>query len=274
MPWKKFEIEACKFLKNKIQEKDIHIDYLGGSDSTAKDIKIFKKKKLNTIIEIKEQNAQMGQLVIIFNKNRSKFNLSNKSVDYKDKLKISSKIIKYINENFKEYQNPSQKGIRLKCDKDLSYNYIDNFNKIKKYNYFLSHNENDEIKLVHRNNFKKYFEVTPIIRRKKSGTDYLKNKNYKEVKDYIQTKLSLKIQKNNKGYFIIIPNEYKKNYQKKKDRYFNIKGNKFYLSPVKNIFYIKKCSKTNNPNIIFEIKFSSKEKEDDLNNLINKIRNS
>ena len=42
MPWKNFEKEACKFLKEKIKDKKINIDCFGGSDSTAKDIKISK----------------------------------------------------------------------------------------------------------------------------------------------------------------------------------------------------------------------------------------
>ena len=94
MPWKKFEEDASNFLKNKIKKKDIIIESLGGSDSTAKDIKIFKKDKLKAIIEIKEENAQMGQLVVIFNQDKSKFVLSKKSIDYEEKLKISSDILK------------------------------------------------------------------------------------------------------------------------------------------------------------------------------------
>ena len=186
MPWKKFEKDATNFLKNKIKEKNIIIESLGGSDSTAKDIKIFKKNKLKAIIEIKEENAQMGQLVVIFNQNKSKFVLSKNSIDFEEKLKISSDILKYINNNFKEYKNPSQKGLKLKCSKEVSYNYLDKFNKIKKYDYFLSKNKNDEIKLVEVKNFKKYFNVTPIIRRKKSGSAHLNIKDYKKYCDIIQ----------------------------------------------------------------------------------------
>lgn len=273
MPWKNFEEDASNFIKKKIKEKDIFIESLGGSDSTAKDIKIYKKKKLKAIIEVKEENAQMGQLVVIFNQDKSKFVLSRKSIDYKEKLKISSNILKYINNNFKEYKNPSQKGLKLKCNKEISYNYLDEFNKIKKYNFFLSKNKNDEIKLVEVKNFKKYFDVTPIIRRKKSGSAHLNIKDYKKVETYIQKIIGIKIIKDDKGYFLILPDERRKDFQRKSERYFVIGGDKFYLSPKENIHYIKKCSKTNNPNIIFEIKFSNIKKDDDLNVLLNRLRN-
>ena len=100
MPWKDFEKEASNFLKSKIKGKNIYIESLGGSDSTEKDIKIFKDNKLHTIIEVKEENAQMGQLVVILNQDKSKFVLSKKSIDFEEKLKISSDILKYINNNF------------------------------------------------------------------------------------------------------------------------------------------------------------------------------
>lgn len=272
MPWKKFEKDATNFLKNKIKEKNIIIESLGGSDSTAKDIKIFKKNKLKAIIEIKEENAQIGQLVVILNQDKSKFVLSKNSIDFEEKLKISSDILKYINNNFKEYKNPSQKGLKLKCSKEVSYNYLDKFNKIKKYDYFLSKNKNDEIKLVEVKNFKKYFNITPIIRRKKSGSAHLNIKDYKKVETYVQKIIGIKINKDDKGYFLSIPNEQRNNFQKKKERYFVIGEDEFYLSPKENIHYIKKCSKTNNPNIIFEIRFSNTKKDDDLNILLNSLK--
>lgn len=273
MPWKKFEEDASNFLKNKIKEKDIIIKSLGGSDSTAKDIKIFKKNKLKAIIEIKEENAQMGQLVVIFNQEKSKFVLSKKSIDYEEKLKISSDILKYLNNNFKEYKNPSQKGLKLKCNKEISYNYLDKFNRIKKYDFFLSKNKNDEIKLVEVKNFKKYFDIIPIIRRKKSGSAHLNIKDYKKVETYIKKIIGIKIIKDKKGYFLTIPDKQRNNFQRKSDRYFVIGEDEFYLSPKDNIHYIKKCSKTNNPNIIFEIRFSNTKKDDDLNLLLNSLKN-
>ena len=74
------------------------------------------------------------------------------------------------------------------------------------------------------------------------------------------------------GYFLSIPNEQRNNFQKKKERYFVIGEDEFYLSPKENIHYIKKCSKTNNPNIIFEIRFSNTKKDDDLNILLNTLK--
>jgi len=272
MPWKKFEEDASNFLKNKIKKKDIIIESLGGSDSTAKDIKIFKKDKLKAIIEIKEENAQMGQLVVIFNQDKSKFVLSKKSIDYEEKLKISSDILKYLNNNFKEYKNPSQKGLKLKCNKETSYNYLDKFNRIKKYDFFLSKNKNDEIKLVEVKNFKKYFDIVPIIRRKKSGSAHLNSKDYKKVETYIQKITGIKIIKDKKGYFLTIPDKQRNNFQRKSDRYFVIGEDEYYLSPKDNIHYIKKCSKTNNPNIIFEIRFSNTKKDDDLDILLNSLK--
>ena len=272
MPWKDFEKEASNFLKSKIKGKNIYIESLGGSDSTEKDIKIFKDNKLHTIIEVKEENAQMGQLVVILNQDKSKFVLSKKSIDFEEKLKISSDILKYINNNFKKYRNPSQKGLKLKCNKDVSYNYLDKFNKIKKYNYFLSKNKNDEIKLVEVKNFKKYFDITPIIRRKKSGSSHLNIKDYKKVESYILKTIGIKINKNHKGYFLTIPDLQRNNFKQKRERSFVIGENEFYLSPKENIHYIKKCSKTNNPNIIFEIRFSNTKKDDDLNILLNSLK--
>ena len=274
MPWKDFEKEACKFLKEKIKDKKINIDCFGGSDSTAKDIKISKKNKYLATIEVKERKAQIGQLVIEFIPKNSIYKLSKKSKDYEVKLKISNKILNFINKSPSYYQNISQ-STQLKCDKDLSYDYIEKFNKLRNYDYFLSKNFENHIKIINVKNFKRYFDVSAVLRPKPSGSRHIPKKDYEIVKIFIYEKFKLKVLQEKNKYYIKFLNDDKKNIQKIKDRYFFIKNDKYFLSMDEddtNRFYIKKCSKTNNLNIIFEIEFISNEKDDDLNNLLNNLK--
>lgn len=275
MSWLEFEKKAVNFLKNKILGKDILVSHDGKSDSNADDIKIYKKSKLVSIVEVKEKNAQMGQIVIVFSEDRSKFILSpDVKKNRKIILKNSSKIIDYVNDHFDKYKNPTQKGIKLKCSNTISHEYINSFNKMKKCNYFISHNEKKEIMVVDVVNFKKNFKLTPIIRRKKSGSRNLSLSHFKDVEKYIKKKFKIEIKNEEKKYLVEIPEKYSKQLKKKDSRYFNIKNYKYYLSlKNNNFYYIKICSSTNNPNIIFEVKFSPENNKDDLNKLIEQIKN-
>ena len=72
MFWQKFEEEAQKYIKEKINLKDVEIKFEGGSDSNAGDIRVIKKNKNLFNIEIKKDYSQIGQFVILpDNKNKN-----------------------------------------------------------------------------------------------------------------------------------------------------------------------------------------------------------
>jgi len=272
MPWQNFEKEALKFIKNKIQIPDLKIEFMGGSNSNEKDIKIYKRNDLLFNLEIKEQHSQIGQFVILPNLSTKSFRLGN----LKFNTKRVDEIHKHMNENFDFYKFPTTSGIRLKCTKKMMYNCVKSYCEDHNIQFFISKKKSSDFKIISLENFEKNFDISGIYREKKSGTSYIKDKGNEELKNYIKKKFPLvKIDNDKKGLFLKINNSEKLKLDVKKNRSFIFKEIDVYLSPKKdNIFYVKKKSKTNNATVIFSLEFHNNSDDNDLDILKSRIINT
>ena len=267
MSWQKFEEEAQKYIKEKIDVSNIEIKFEGGSDSNLGDIEIIKKNKNIFNIEIKKNQSQIGQFVILPDNINKKFILGN----LKFNTKRISKIHTHMNDNFDYYKSPNSAGIELKCSKDLMYESIKLYCDDHNIKFFISKKEPSSFKVISTQNFKKNFNVSGKYRKKKSGTSYLKDS--EQLKKHLKKLFkACSILTDKKGLILKLNEEESSKLKLKKNRSSILNGINVYFSPKgNNEFYVKKKSGTNNPTLIFSIEFHNKNNDDDLHTLKNMI---
>lgn len=252
--WEKFEIEASSYLNKVYSHLPVSFILDGGSSSRSSDIKVYNNNNLLFSIESKYSPSQSGQFVILENENF--YVLSKDSKCYNNIY--SQTIIDYLNEN-KEYFTPKdQDAININIDLEILTNWIITHYKNKN-SYFVitSCKLNDYKSIIPIEEIGNFFEVSAVIRRKRSGTRHIaKSKREQcinELEKYIN-KYGLRISdvfmQSNKTIV-----EFNKEIElKKSERYF---GNDFYLSPSTDgkRYFLKTRAKTNNLNVIFSLTY-------------------
>ena len=265
MAWKEFEKEAENFINKSIKIKNVSINLVGGSDSNTKDLVVKKNKKEIFNIEIKEKKAQISQFVVDNNEVEKKYYLGKLN---KLDENITEEILKHINDNYEYYSNPNQAGINLKCSDSMMYKCIEGYLKQKNIKFVISSVKEKDFRVISANNFERNFSIiNGKCRRKRSGTNRLSEKFYKEVKDYFYNKFeNCEIFESNKRVYIKLSENYLKNLELKTNRSFNLNNINIFLSPTvdKKKFEIKKKSSTNNPTVIFSVEFHNKANDNDL----------
>lgn len=257
MSWKKEEIDAYIFLKN-LQLKDIIFEDLGKHDSNTPDIKVSKNSQFIFYIEVKMNKAQSSQFVVEKIENRFKFSDKNKTENNKYKIKI----LEYLNTNFNEYENVSSNGIEIKCDKDIGYGHIISDFKSKDISYIITRTKTSNFQIIHINNFKNFFNIRCILRNKRSGSSPVSKQCIDRVSDYVIKNFNaLNINITDPKKFL-----FKSEARGLLGRYFNVDNQQYFIAKQKlnDSFRVNKTSKTNNPNVIFEIQFSNDNLNDDV----------
>lgn len=256
--WEKFEIESCLYL-NKVYES-LPISFLqeGGKSSVNSDIKVYKGQEQLFSIEAKYSPSQSGQFVLV-EKNRI-YSLSNESkFENNEYTRI---IIDYLNENIEGFTPKGQRAININLDQDVLAQWITEQYK-RKDSYFIitSTNLSDYKAILPIEEIKNYFDVSAVIRRKRSGTahvaQYRRESCIKELDEYIE-QFGLEISEiitHSKKTLVKFNKD--KDF-KKSERYF---GSNFFLSPNTEGkgYYIKTRSNTNNLNVIFSLVYKGPE---------------
>ena len=265
MAWKDSEDKTKIFLDKKISQwaknnpefEKIHTNSKGGSDSTQPDIEIFKKNKIIFNIEIKEDNSQIGQFVIIPDNSSKKFVLG----DIKGNKSRTAKINEYMNKNFDNYNKPTTAGLVLRCSDKIIYDCIKNFLE-EKNNRYIACKIKETIKIIHYKKFSDFFSAKAIYRKKKSGSSPVSSKSIIDLKKYVKDEFNavdVKFIKNKKFFF-------KSQAKNLLGKYFLLDDDKYFISKKKygDLYRITKTSKTNNPNVIFVISMKDKNKKDNI----------
>lgn len=257
--WEKYEINSCKYLNDSISIKNIVFNRKGGSDSNENDIEVlFKGQKLFSI-EAKLSPSQCGQIVLI--------------EDIKGNYEISSKM-KYTNPFSKKIVDKINRGI------DLLPNDIDLFNWVKEHYrsknslFFITSTQVNGFNVIKPiSNIDECFNVTAVVRRKRSGTRSIPKREHQNVEKELLLHLKkIKIKrfsfiKGGKDLFLIIEEEC---YLISDDLYFG----KFFLSFTGSgkKYRVKVRATTNNLNVVFSIQYNGVIESSGLNYLNDKIK--
>lgn len=252
--WQAFEIECTNFLNTTFSNSNLKFERKGGSDSTNLDISIVKNLNEVGKVEAKMPLSQAGQIVALIENNKFVYSKDSKSPN---NIYVQC-ILDYLNTNFKTYSQVGTSSIKINIDSDIFYSRISEYySSFKKCNYFITHDPKTRCKAIFKcEDLKKYFDVSCVIRRKRSGTRDLPKKLYKSHIEIISNQLNNKsinvidrVSESNKLYLNLdtnIDNE---------SQYIATDNAEIYLSPVSDKTYrVKVRSNTNNPNILFELK--------------------
>ncbi len=267
MSWTETE-KICYEYLNELTKKvsNVACKYDGKSDSTKPDVEIYKNDKFLFNVEIKEEKSQAAQFVIKEKNGRFEFSKLNKC-----KQECCEPIIDYINTYIEKYLIVGQSGIEINCDTQLLYNRLkDYYIKEKKSPFFIIKDKKDKFLIFKTNEIENYLDVRCVLRRKKSGSSDIPAKLENTVEDIIKTylkqydldDLKYSFYRENKHYKILF------NIDVLKIEKIVGSGFDLYFSRDKencelNSYVLKILSKTNNPNVMFELSLKKNHAENE-----------
>lgn len=256
--WEKFEIESCHYLNKVYSSLPVSFHQEGGKNSVTSDIKAYKGEEHLFSIEAKYSPSQSGQFVLV--EDNGIYSLSKESKF--ENNEYTQAIIDYLNENKESFTPKGQRAININFDQNVFAQWITEHYK-RKDSYFVitSAKLNDYKAILPIEEIKNYFDVSAVIRRKRSGTahvaQYRIESCIKELDKYIG-KFGLEISEITTQSQKTLVKFNKDVDLKKSERYF---GNDLFLSPNSNGkgYYLKTRSKTNNLNVIFNLVYRGPE---------------
>ncbi|MCU5068334.1 PDDEXK family nuclease [Bacillus pacificus] len=270
--WELFEVESCNYLNTLYGGSSITFQVDGGKNSSSSDIKVFNRDKYLFSIEAKYSPSQSGQFVLVENDNL--YSLS--PVSKFENNEYTQAIIDYLNENKGYYSPKGQKAIEISIDKKVLAQWITEHYQRKDSHFVITSTKLYDYKaLLPINVIKDFFEVSAVVRRKKSGTadvaQYKIETSINELKEYLKQHSLAVTEVVPQGKKTLIKLNRKVDL-KKSDRYF---GECYFLSPNSKGegYYIKQRSKTNNLNVIFSLVYTGPEKNSGIE-LLRKFINS
>lgn len=264
--WEICEIECLKFLQNKYGNEIFKFEREGGSDSTKPDIVLKENGKKILAIEVKMKKAQCGQFVAFPNNKDKSFDYSTQNNENSNYI-YANEILDEMAKDYERYKNPDTKGVELEIDSCYFYTWVCEFYKNKGVKYFIVEKET-EVKNLNADNFviipiasfEKYFKLTALYRRKRSGSYDPSINNFSEIEETLLSE-GFKLEKIEK-----IGKHVYATFVAKKDIYkIPSTTKRFQFKGVQdNYFKVTILSKTCNPNIIFSLELISDQRKIDL----------
>lgn len=264
--WELFELESCCYLNTLYSDTQLRFCADGGKNSYSQDIKVYNGQNYIFSIEAKYSPSQSGQFVL---KEESGIYLLSKKSKFENN-EYTKAIIEHLNNN-KEYYSPEgQRAIEIIIEQNILANWIIEHYKSKSSQFIITSTKLGDYKaILPLNDLQEFFNVSAVIRRKKSGTaDIPKsmiNGCITELKNHLMNfKLDISsVSSLGKKTLIRLPNDI---VLKKSERSF---GESYYLSENSEGegYFIKKKSQTNNLNVIFSLKYIGPETNFGIDNL-------
>jgi len=242
--WEIFQDEAVDFLNNHF---DANFAMEGGFDLTQSYITVRQSLRLITTIEAKFGPTQAGQIVLeLIN---DKFSFSDKSKN--DSNPFTQEIIKYLNSNYSSFKGTNTASIHVDISNSILFNWVKTIYGEKGVEWIISSNKFNKLTLnellfIPINEIEKYFDISLVFRRKKTGNTQIPGKDIVDFKEQLdEITKDYKIKKINDKYLLTTSSRLSD---------FNI-GTK-YLVSITNIdcqYYIKKKDINTNPNVMFQL---------------------
>ena len=255
--WKQFEINSSNYLNNVLNIDDIKTSTDGGGNSRETDIKLYHKSNLLFSIEVKLSPSQSGQFVVKFKNNKFFLSEENHSLN-----SYSSKIIEVLNEKKLDYNG---EHLHIDCGDDLCFKWIKNHYLKKGVEFLITSDSIDSFySIIPLSRINDFFQVSCVIRKKKSGTSDIPIKDRlgveKLIKEYLKSinHLVENIHYDNKKMYLYTNRVINKSELTVSDSIFLSKQEENFK------YRIKKRSSTNNPNVIFSLKYTGDKKNSGL----------
>lgn len=179
-----FEKECYEYLKEKYQDFDVIFKRNGGMDSTKSDIEVFKNRKSQFFIEVKDAKAQSGQFVVLPDEETKTFSFSASNRSKENEM--TKQIICFMNSRFSDFCNAGTKGILISLPSAISSQWIVDYYQQKRVRYIISRNkERTNYIIFPVEKMSVYFDIQAKYRVKKSGSRKPAQKDIPKIKDKI-----------------------------------------------------------------------------------------
>lgn len=256
--WAIFEKNATFYLNKNIRIKGVWFQGKGGSNSTDTDIFVYKDKKKLFTIEAKKSPCQSGQIVVLLK--NGKYEYSEDSKSYKNSF--VDKIILHLNNNFHIYSNPTKTAIPIQISKKVLAEWIKKHYEEHDVKFIITSTEiadfdSSFIKILPLKELENNFEINAVLRRKKSGTAVMPAKYYLEVSQLLKDKIG-------NNFYLSTDGNLKYNGMNLDKEHLD---DNFYIREEGAGYQIRKKSKTNNPNVMFELRYKGLRKTEGIKEL-------
>jgi len=242
--WEIFQDEATDFLNNYF---NANFSMDGGLDATTSYITVRKSINTITTIEAKFGSTQAGQVVLTSEGN--KFSFCDKSKN--ESNKYTQEIIKYLNSNYSSFAGTNTANIHVDISGTILFNWVKAIYEDKNVEWIISSQKFNNLALkdllfIPINEIEKYFDISLVFRRKKTGNAHIPGKDIIDFKEQLdEVRKDYKIKKTNNKYLLTTSSRLSD---------FNI-GSK-YLVSMTNVdcqYYIKKKDVNTNPNVLIQL---------------------
>ena len=255
-----FEVLCNNYLLVNFKKDGLIFKLNGGSDSTAEDTEVLYNGRSLFNIEIKEESAQCGQFVLIPNDNSRSFafSLENKS----EKNEYTEAIIRHMNSRYSDFRDAGTSGKKIAVDKKVLSSWIIEYYKNKNVEFFISKfntRSSGQFVIIPINRLGDYFDISATYRTKRSGSRSLPKKDISLVEAYFKSlyQFAQFITRDEKTYVW--------NLEYSGSPRIEIGNNKYYLNDSDaGMYEIRKLSNTENMNVIFSIKLTKEQDENDI----------
>ncbi len=246
--WQIFENNVTNFLQQIFS--DVTFTLEGNSDSTIPDIKVEKNNKF-LYVEAKYIPSQSGQIVVLMNNGAFQFSTSSKN----RKNTYTDQIINKLNENFDNYSDVEQSSININIDDSILFGWIQQTYLDKNTQWIISSKKasgftKSDLIFIPISEMKDYFDVSIVLRRKKSGSREISPSRRTEVSTLCQKIFGKPLQVHGK-----------KSYVQLDSKPPSIHLNETYCiskEPIQsNLYELRIKGTTNNPNIMFNLKLKN-----------------
>lgn len=242
--WQIFEEACLEYLQAKFGEYG-DFKLVGGVDSTTSDIVVTLSNGVKFYIEVKEDNAQCSQFVLIPDIEAHGFVYSKRN-----KLPMNpftKNIIGYMNENFDKFSKAGTRGEKIDPLLAASAGHIRYQHMMKGVEFFITCDDGRFI-LLPLSLFSYYFEIIGFYRTKKSGSSLIPIKDEKPVNDYLSANYGIKCIRSGDNFIApTVPGLIGER--------FNLEAGNFIIGDFDGQnMYVRKLSNTQNGTVIFCVK--------------------
>lgn len=170
--WEQFEEDCCTYLNEQWGGEGVHFVKKGGSNAYDGDIDVVRtlSGKVLGKIETKLCPAQSGQFTLSEEDGRYRYSASNVYPENEN----AQKIVEWVNENRGDFLRVGQSGIPLTCPQAWLADWVAEHYR-KKHVYFVitSSSLSAPKRIVPIHLLQEVFDITAVVRRKKSGSRHL-----------------------------------------------------------------------------------------------------
>ena len=167
-----------------------------------------------------------------------------------------------MNSNISVYSNPNSTAIPIQITEDILANWIKEHYNAENVKFIITSTETSNfsssfIKILPLEELEDNFKISAVLRRKKSGTVGMPAKYYLEVTQLLKEKVGNNFILSKDGNLKYDGGDLDKKYL----------GEDFYIRKEGSGYQIRKRSNTNNPNIVFSLKYNGLHKSEGLEKL-------